>query len=169
MNPIGPELLARLLDEHGPALVLYARQWCRSPEDAVQEAFMELVRQRVAPENLVAWLFRVVRNGAISASRAESRRHRREAAVAQSRDPWFDAANDRRLDASAAAEALAELPLDQRETIVARLWGGLTLEEVAQLTGTSAATALRRYRAGLEALRERLGAACPPNKTSHRT
>ena len=42
---------------------------------------------------------------------------------------------------------------------MARLWGGLTLEEVARLQGCSTTTAHRRYRAGLARLQERL--ACP--------
>lgn len=45
MAGIGPEILTRLLDEHGAALVLYAQQWCDTPEDVVQEAFLALVRQ----------------------------------------------------------------------------------------------------------------------------
>jgi RNA polymerase sigma-70 factor (ECF subfamily) len=51
---------------------------------------------------------------------------------------------------------LSELPLDQREIIVARLWGGLTFEEVAQLMECSLPTAHRRYHAALAALRERI-------------
>ena len=38
-------------------------------EDSVQEAFVELSRQRTLPRQPVAWLFRVVRNRAISAAR----------------------------------------------------------------------------------------------------
>lgn len=165
MSPIDPGRLARLLDEHGPALVLYARQWCATPEDVVQEALLRLVDQRPAPERVVPWLYRVVRNGAISAARSASRRTRRESA-AGARMPWFEPSEDQRLDAETAARALEELPDDQRETIVARIWGGLTLEEVAELTGTSTSTAHRRYQAGLAALRERMGVACPekPNR-----
>jgi RNA polymerase sigma-70 factor (ECF subfamily) len=48
------------------------------------------------------------------------------------------------------------LPLELREVIVARLWGGLTFEAVAALAGTSVPTAHRRYQAGLAQLRERL-------------
>ena len=33
---MGPELLGRLFDDHAAALVLYARQWCATPEDVVQ-------------------------------------------------------------------------------------------------------------------------------------
>ena len=46
MGVITADILARFLDEHGSALVLYARQWCDAPEDVVQEAVLQLVRQR---------------------------------------------------------------------------------------------------------------------------
>ena len=52
MSKAGPELLGRLLDEHGAALVLYARQWCASPDDVVQEALIQLARQPQVPEKL---------------------------------------------------------------------------------------------------------------------
>jgi len=68
MTVMGPEHLARLVDEHAAALVLYARQRCANPEDVVQEAFLRLVEQRQAPDSPAAWLFRVVRNLAVSAS-----------------------------------------------------------------------------------------------------
>ena len=64
MSGVGPELLGRLVDENAAALVLYARQWCSAPEDVVQEAFLKLAAQKPAPDNPVAWLYRVVRNAA---------------------------------------------------------------------------------------------------------
>jgi RNA polymerase sigma-70 factor (ECF subfamily) len=165
MARAGPEQLGRLLDEHGAALVLYAQQWCASPEDVVQEAFLKLVREPVLPANVVGWLYRVVRNGAISAARSASRRVRREAAAASIRQAWFQPAAELRIDAEAAAEALELLPSEQRETLVARVWGGLSFQEIAELTGTSVSTAHRRYQTGLSALRERLGVACPKNES----
>ena len=74
MSSVSPETLTRLFNEHGAALVLYARQWCAAPEDVVQEGFLLLARQSVTPENPAGWLYRVVRNGAISASRSAGRR-----------------------------------------------------------------------------------------------
>ena len=156
---IGPKLLARLMREHGAALVLYAQQLCPTPEDVVQDAFLRLAGQAEIPQNLVAWLYRVVRNGSISASRSAERRRRHESAT--TRSEWFEPSQADRLDAAAVSETLARLPAEQRETIVARLWGGLSFEAVAELTGTSTSTAFRRYAAGLEALRERLGVECP--------
>ena len=40
------DLLGRLLDQHAAALTLYARQWCDTPEDVVQEAFLKLAGLR---------------------------------------------------------------------------------------------------------------------------
>ena len=91
MDPIGPEQLELLVARHGAALVLYARQWCAAPEDVVQESLVRLMEQARAPEDPVAWLYRVVRNGAISAARTAGRRARREAAVARRGEPWFHA------------------------------------------------------------------------------
>ena len=161
MSSVSPETLTRLFNAHGGALVLYARQWCATPEDVVQEAFLLLARQSATPENAAGWLYRVVRNGAISALRSAGRRRRRETAVAHHGEPWFHPAEDSRLDAVAAAQALERLPLAEREVVVARIWGGLSFEEIAGLTGTATSTVHRRYQAGLAALRERLGLTCP--------
>ena len=169
MGAVTAEILMRLLDEHGSALVLYAQQWCDAPEDVVQEAVLRLVRQPAAPENLAAWMFHVVRNLAMNASRAAQRRARHEAAAGGGRESWFAASPDDRLDAAAATEALSHLPMEQRETIVARLWGELSFEEIAKLTGSSISSVHRWYHQGLAALRERLGATWHKNKTKTKT
>src|SRR6516165_6315638 len=105
MRGIGPEDLGRLVDAHGAALVLYARQWCAAPEDVVQEAFVKLTALATAPVNPAAWLYAVVRNAALSASRSERRRQRRESSCAARRVEWFEP-NDGDLAADLAAQAL---------------------------------------------------------------
>src|SRR5262249_26694350 len=80
--------LGRLIDRHAAALGLYARQWCDAREDVVQEAFLKPARQGGLPENPAAWLFRIVRNGAINASTAARRRRRHESGAAEART-WF--------------------------------------------------------------------------------
>jgi RNA polymerase sigma factor (sigma-70 family) len=156
---MGPDQLGKLMDEHAAALVLFARQWCAAAEDVVQEAFIKLASQRIPPDNAVGWLYRVVRNRALSAVRSARRRQRHEAVAARTED-WFTANADAQLDAADAAIALQALPLEQREIIVAHLWGGRTFYEIAELTGTSSSTAHRWYLAGLATLRERLGVSC---------
>ena len=157
--------LGGLVDRYAAALELYARQWCDAPEDVVQEAFLKLVAQRPLPDQPAAWLFRVVRNGALNAALAARRRRRHEAEAAGEAAIWF---RDRRanlpgrdsLDAEAASAALRSLPLEQREVIVAHLWGGLTFEQIGEVSGCSSSTAHRHYTAGLSAIRERLGVTC---------
>src|SRR5258707_974067 len=161
MAAVEPELLARLMEEHAAALVLYARQWCAMPEDVVQEAFVKLAAQKHAPDNAVSWLYRVVRNGSLSAGRAGRRRQRHETVAASRTPAWFQQSDTNELDVEQATAALQALPVEQREVIVAHLWGGLTFEQIAELTGTSTSTAHRQYGAGLAALRERLGVPCP--------
>lgn len=146
--------LAELIDRHAAALTLYARQWTHAPEDVVQMAFSCLAALRTCPDDPAAWLFRVVRNAAIDAGKAERRRQRREQAVAKP-EGWFVPCDH--LDGAVAVAALDALPPEQREIIVARLWGGRTLEEVATLAGCAVSTAHRRYEAGIQALRERFG------------
>src|SRR5262245_31166954 len=158
---MGPEVFARLVDEHSAALVLYARQWCAAPEDVVQEAFLKLAGQGKTPDHPVAWLYRVVRNGAISAARSAHNRLRHETAAAGRMPAWFIPSEAGQLDGEEARTALAKLPLEQREIIVAHLWGGLTFEQIAALVGCSSSTAHRRYLEGLSALRERLEKPCP--------
>jgi RNA polymerase sigma-70 factor (ECF subfamily) len=162
---VGPQQLGSLIDAHAPALVLYARQWCAAPEDVVQDAFVKLVRLRPPPRQVVPWLYRVVRNAALDAARSARRRLRHESAAARP-ERWFAAAETDGLDAVAASAALAALPLEQREPIVAHLWGGLTFEQIADLADCSASTAFRHYAAGLATLRQQLGVSCPPNPTA---
>jgi RNA polymerase sigma-70 factor (ECF subfamily) len=154
MPRIAPEELGHLYREHAPALRLYARQWPGGDEDLVQDAFIKLAQQAPPPEHVLAWLYRVIRNGALGAGRGEARRRRRQDRVSTA-ESWFTTIDDL-LDGREATRLLTELPLEQRELVVAHIWGGLTFEELARLVGCSSATAHRRYHAGLEALRERL-------------
>jgi RNA polymerase sigma-70 factor (ECF subfamily) len=155
------ELIACLLERHGAALALYAQQWTDTPEDCVQDAFLELSRLTKPPENVVAWLYRVVRNRAISRRRSAQRRARREALALRLRPREGESASaEPAVDPGELAAALEALPEVQREIVVARTWGGLTFEEIAALVGCSTSAAHRRYEAALAFLRKRLGDPC---------
>jgi RNA polymerase sigma factor (sigma-70 family) len=162
---MGPEQLGRLVDEHAAALVLYARQWCAAPEDVVQEAFLKLFVQKRLPDCPLSWLYRVVRNAAISMARREHRRQRHETIAAARSPAWFTPAEPPGLDGEAAAAAMRMLPMEQREVIIAHLWGGLTFEQIAEVMNASSSSTHRWYLAGLSALRERLGIPCPEKPT----
>ncbi len=154
---IKPEQLRPFVERHAAALTLFARTWCRWPEDVVQESFLELARQPRWPQCPVAWIYRVVRNRAISYARAADRRLKHERVVAGARPAWFTVNADAAIDAQTATAALAELPADEREVIVGHLWGGLTFAQLADVTGLPASTAHRRYESGLRRLREQIG------------
>jgi RNA polymerase sigma factor (sigma-70 family) len=159
----GPEVLGHLFDRYAAALELFARQWCDCSEDVVQEAIIELAAQRRTPDDPVAWLYRVVRNKAITAWRSSQRRRRHETEAQGNRPAAFERSTADRIDAGAAAEALASLSIELREVVVARIWGGLTFQQIAQSLGISDSAAHRRYEAGLLALRQKLRVPCPKN------
>lgn len=154
--------LIDLVERHAAALTLYARQWTDAPDDVVQTAFLKLVRLPIPPDNPVPWLYTVVRNAARDAHRAARRRAKYEARRAEQAASWFAPSDDPTgLDGETATAALAALPDDLREIVIAHLWGGLTFEQIAATVGGSASTVFRRYTAGIAALRAHLGASCP--------
>jgi RNA polymerase sigma-70 factor (ECF subfamily) len=59
-------------------------------------------------------------------------------------------------DAARLAEAIAALPVEQRETIVLHLNAGLTFREISEMQGISLSTVQGRYRYGLDKLRTAL-------------
>lgn len=158
---IDPAGFQKLFDAHAAALVLYARQWVdgASAEDVVQEAFIRLLGAGRAANNPRAWLYTTVRNGAISHWRTRERRDCHERRITPV-EAWFDPDSGDDLDAEAARAALETLPTIQREVIVLRIWSGLTLSEIAAVTGSSTSTVFDQFRKGLQALRERMGIPC---------
>ena len=142
--------------DHASRLVLYARQWCdgETARDVVQEALVRLVERGEGPEELVAWMYATVRNGAISAARSGWRRKRREEKVA--RREWFETGAESMLDALAAQKAVEGLARELREAVVLRIWGELSFPQMARVMEVSVGTAHQRYGEAMELLREKL-------------
>ena len=147
---INAELLGHLLDDHGSALALYAAQWTDAADDCVQEALVELARRATAPQNLRAWLFRVVKHRALNLARSTQRRHKRENQAAKERDDILRMesaspvnSHDRSIHVS---DALERLEADERELVVMRVWGGLSYEEIATTLAISTSAAHRLTR-----------------------
>lgn len=161
-SPSGSRTLAELLDRHGAALELYAAQWTNAPADCVQEAFIQLARSIPTPENPTAWLFRVVRNHALNAARSQRRRDHYEQVAARLLAKKH-AGQTSPLEGLQLLEALDTLKSDERETVVLRIWSGLTWQEIAELTSTSSSSAQRQYVAALKQLRQYLEPSCLPN------
>jgi RNA polymerase sigma-70 factor (ECF subfamily) len=160
MGTIDAQEAGRWFERESNALVLYARQWLdpAAAEDAVQDVFVSLMLQSPPPDHLKPWLFRAVRNRAFKTLRADHRRLCREERMATETPACFEPRPDDALDAQAAEAALRALPPEEREVVTLRLWGGLTLEEIAAVLACSIATVFRRYQAALDGIRQHMEA-----------
>ena len=165
---VNAQLIATLLEAHAEALQRYAAQWTVCPDDCVQDAIVKLAGQSELPDSLVAWLYRVVKNGAINRGKSEQRRakHEQLAAAKLAADRRSIAAESPHSDEQFELEAaLANLNAIDRELIVLRIWSQLTWEEIADLTGQSSSGAQRHYVAALKKLKHILEQPCPTNQT----
>src|SRR5438477_384958 len=123
--------LAELIEAHAASLRLWVRSRCHWPDDVVQEAFCRLARQDPPPENPVAWLYAVARNVAVKQRRGDQRRRRREESRAAAES--IDGVSSDAMELAEVSAAVAELPDELRDVLVARIWGALPLDEVARL------------------------------------
>ncbi len=160
-----PQQLEQLVSTHQRSLELFASQWTRSPEDCVQEAFLRLHRNDQPVTNHAAWLFRVVRNLAIDQGRSDSSRSNRERIAGQQRS-LFSVTQNHPIDGDELQKAINELSDDQREIIVARLWGKLTLHEIADAFEIAVSTAHRRYETGIKQLQKHFEVTCQNQKNN---
>lgn len=156
--------LNRFIGEVTPALSVYARHWGGDAEDLVQEVLLKLVRESTWPDNPRAWAFRVLRNLALNRQRAGFRRTKHESQSAQQRESWFELRFDQVLDGDAATRQLLDLSKDDREIVVARIWGEMSFEEIAALVERPLSTIHRRYGVALETMKRALESR--PNTTN---
>lgn len=160
------------LAEHGPKLLLFARQQTRRQEDAediLQEALVKLARKVDegsfvgGQESWLPFLYTQIRREAIDLGRRNDRRRRREESVVEDEgrqqggeDDWFESAGYDEERRAMLEAALKELPRKFAEVIVMKVWGGRTFAEIGEILDISMNTAASRYRYGIEALRKRL-------------
>ena len=159
----GPDL-RRLYDEHAQPLFAFLLNLTRNETDTrdlLQDVFIKLARK---PELLAgvrderAFLFRLAHNAAIDLMRRHGTRDTtREQFAAEAFSLFAPGINpDESTFRDALAEALAELPPEQRAVVHLKLWSGLTFEQIAGTLDIPPNTAASRYRYGLDKLRERL-------------
>jgi RNA polymerase sigma-70 factor (ECF subfamily) len=164
------------LAEHGPKLLLFARQQTRSHEDAediLQDAFVKLAEKVQSgefvggQESWLPYIYTTIRRLAIDLSRRDDRRKKREDHVgidfedsqAPTYDPWFESETSDDETRQKLEEKLKELPEKFAEVIIMKIWGERTFAEIAEALGTSQNTVASRYRYGLEALKKSLASA----------
>ena len=142
-----------MLANHGPALRLFAATWSDNPDDCVQQALIKLAAADPIPDNPVAWMYTVTRNEAINCRRRQSRMKTRERIAAKHR-PQFEYTPESEFDSERLEWAMSQLEQETRAMIVAKVWGGLTFEQIAVQASCSPSSAHRRFTIGLKKLRD---------------
>lgn len=131
-------------------------------EDIVHDVFTSFIhnaRQFRLTGSLKSYLATCVANRARNANRTYQRLHNTEvdastpAALDSNRpEKWIIISDEfRRLN-----DALAQLPYDQRETVLLRVQSGMKFRQIAKSQHVPIKTAQSRYRIGLDKLRSQL-------------
>ena len=145
----------QLFDEQATQLILYGRALGLShgeAEDVLQETFLALLQMEEPPAKAQHYCVRSFRNRALNHRRTLWRRLTREWESLR----WFEKDTDETPAERAAMRCLAELPVEQREAIVLKVWHGCTFEEIGGLQDISPNTAAGRYRYGLQKIKSKL-------------
>jgi RNA polymerase sigma-70 factor (ECF subfamily) len=158
MKMPGRKEIERLYDAHAPALFAFLLNLTRAEADTrdlLQEIFVKLARE---PKLLAGILIRLAHNAAIDLMRRRGTRERtKENFAAEIISPFAPTSDpDEKIFRDELADALGELPPEQRAVVHLKLWGGLTFEEIAAALEIPPNTAASRYRYGLDKLRGRL-------------
>jgi RNA polymerase sigma-70 factor, ECF subfamily len=144
-----------LYEAKAAGLILYGRALGLShaeAEDVLQDTFLALMKQRRRPEKAEHYCMRSFRNRALNYRRSLWRRFTRELES----ERWFEASPEESPAEREAMRCLAELPVEQREVIVLKIWNRRTFEEIGELLDISPNTAAGRYRYGLQKMKFRL-------------
>ena len=159
--------LERFYEAKATGLILYGRALGLShgeAEDVLQETFLALMQSPDLPREPENYCVRSFRNRALNYKRSLWRRLARELEVLADGHPfadgqhWFEKPPDETLQAmqTDAMRRLAELPQEQREVIVLKIWNQFTFEEIGGLLEVSPNTIAGRYRYGLQKIKSKL-------------
>ena len=153
------------LAECGPRLLLFARGWSQSRQDAedlVQEAILRMWHHQAdkggGPPDLPL-VFSTIRFCGLNHHRSETRRRKREESVIylnDFQDVWLDPVLEADEEAWILRDAVARLSPKLREVVVMKFWGGQTFLQISQTLAISPNTAASRYRYALEQLAHEL-------------
>jgi len=156
--------IERLYDKHAPALFAFLLNLLRNEADTfdvMQELFIKLGRRPALLEGVReerGFVLRLAHNAAIDLIRRNDARERNYDQLAREQTSLFAKSPDpdEQIFREKLAEALGELPPDQRAVVHLKLWEKLTFEAIAETLEIPLNTAASRYRYGLDKLRDRL-------------
>ena len=142
----------KLYEAQATQLLLYGRALGLShseAEDVLQDTFLALMKLVTEPEKPINYCIRAFRNRALNYRRSLWRRLARELES----KAWFDRYPHDSPKEHAAMRCLTQLPPDQREVIVLKIWSQLTFDAIAALLEISPNTVAGRYRYGIQKIR----------------
>ena len=161
--------LEKLYKEHRQGLYTYALSLTHSPqmaEDAIQTGFLGVLKRDCGRkdlakyDNLVAYVFRSVRNAAVDLGRSSMRQRDLSELLFRTLEPKIGIdpgevclMNERN---EILRQAIDKLEPKDRETVVLKLFAGLTFEQAGETIATSPKTVATRYRRALDKLQNQL-------------
>ncbi len=154
-----------LYEAIAPQLTRYLRaRGVPEPDDVVGETFVRVVRYIDGFDGDEAafrtWVFTIGRNLVVDDLRRRARRpvdaltHEQLVAAAPTGDAEDDAMRD--LAAAHVEEILEHLSVDQRDVLLLRILGGLTIPEIAQVVGKKEGAVKMLQARGLAAIRTKI-------------
>jgi RNA polymerase sigma-70 factor (ECF subfamily) len=149
-----------MFHQWGERWMLFARQQAGTqldPEDLVQDALLHIWKKQSEFASIEPGLvFSQIRLSALARRRAVNRRSDREKAYHELHveSAWF--APEPGLSENLEG-CLGQLPQEQQEVIVLRIWAGLSFEEIGRVLEISPNTGASRYRYGLARLKGLMG------------
>jgi RNA polymerase sigma-70 factor (ECF subfamily) len=162
MAIVEPRTLESVWRQYGTRLILYAAALVKDRsqgEDIIQTLFVRLLSTGILPptEGEATYLFRAVRNVAFNELRSRKRARRAYSSLLEpvSQDPG-EAAELGELGIRIESVIL-ELPSEEREAVVLKIWGDVSFAHGATISGVSEKTFEYRYYKGLGIIKERLG------------
>lgn len=144
-----------LYEQKAAGLVLYGRALGLShgeAEDVLQEVFVSLLRLERQPDDPEHYCVRSFRNRVLNYRRSLWRRLTRELESVR----WFERGSGETQAERDAMRALAQLPPQQREVIVLKIWNDMTFEAIGRAFDMSPNTVAGRYRYGINKLKAAL-------------
>ncbi len=158
----GPDAIAGLIDLCSVRLVRFATAITRNQHDA--EDVVQCVMIRVAQRpNLIrdaaqpwGYLLRMVRNEALLLSRKRQRGARLTDDLSDLLLVYGVDQLEHREMIRAVWRGLRQLPAEQCEVIVLKIWETMTLAEIAEVLAVPPGTVASRYRYGMEKLSEHM-------------
>ena len=152
-------------DLASPVMSYLRGKGARSPEDLTGDVFVQVVRSIGTFEGdergFRSWVFTIARNRLLDVAKYE-RRHPAQAsppealihAAGTTGDPEGEASNA--LDVEQVRALISRLSPDQQDVLLLRLFGGLSLEEVAHALGKRVGAIKALQRRGLASLKREL-------------